>query len=122
MKPYLIPADYLRDNPFAETHQYKIYHYGSHYVATRVIRSKGKQRTKRPAQTAMDIAFDSLYYQAVRRGLKDEEMVDYIQAGLEKLYPATFTLRKYIIEKIDKKQRNMWKRIKRFKRKAKMNR
>ena len=121
MKPYLIPADYLRDNPFAETHMYKIYHDGSHYVATRVVQSKGKRPPKKPANTAMDIAFDSLYYQAVRRGLKDEEMVDYIQAGLEKLYPATFTLRKYIIEKIDKKQRNMWKRIKRFKRKAKMN-
>jgi hypothetical protein len=70
----------------------------------------------------MDIAFDSLYFKAGREGLKDEEMADYIQAGLEKLYPATSTLRKYILEKIDKKQRNMWKRIKRFKRKAKMNR
>ena len=42
--------------------------------------------------------------------------------GLEKLYPATSTLRKYVVEKIDKKQRNMWKRIKRFKRKVSMNR
>ena len=49
-------------------------------------------------------------------------MVGYIQAGLEKLYPASFTLRKYILEKIDKKQRNLWKRIKRFKRKVNMNR
>ena len=49
-------------------------------------------------------------------------MVDYIQAGLEKLYPASSTLRKYILEKIDKKQRNLWKRIKRFKRKVNMNR
>ena len=49
-------------------------------------------------------------------------MVDYIQAGLEKLYPASSTLRKYILEKIDKKQCNLWKRIKRFKRKVNMNR
>ena len=42
-KPYLIPADYLRDNPFAEKHMYKIYHDGSHYVATRIVRSKGKR-------------------------------------------------------------------------------
>ena len=55
-KPRLIPADYLRDNPFAEKHMYKIYHDGDHPVATRIVRSKGK----RP----FDIAFDSLYFQA----------------------------------------------------------
>ena len=53
--------------------------------------------------------------------LVGDEMVDYIQVGLEKLYPASSTLRKYIMEKIDKKQRNLWKRIKRFKRKVNMN-
>ena len=120
-KPYLKPADYLRDNPFAERHYYKIYHDGSHPVGTRVLRSKGKLPPKRPAQTAFDIAFDSLYFQAKRKGLKDEEMADYIQAGLEKLYPASSALRKYILEKMDKKQRNLWKRIKRFKRKMHMN-
>ena len=121
-KPYLIPADYIRDNPFAETHMYKIYHDGSHYVATRVVKSQVKRMPKRPKDTAFDIAFDSLYFQAKRKGLKDEEMADYIQAGLEKLYPASSTLRKYILEKIDKKQRNLWKRIKRFKRKVNMYR
>ena len=121
-KPYLIPADYARDNPFAETHLYKIYHDGSHPVATRVVRRKGKLPPKRMPQTAMDIAFESMYFEAKRRGLKEEEMADYIQAGLEKLYPADPALRKYILEKIDKQQRNMWKRLKRMKRKITMNR
>ena len=122
MKPYLIPADYRRDNPFAEKHMYKIYHDGDHYVATRVVRIKGKRPPKKPANTAFDIAFDSLYFQAKRKGLNGDDMVDYIQAGLEKLYPASSALRKYILDKIDKKQRNLWKRIKRFKRKVNMNR
>ncbi len=121
-KPKLIPADYLRDNPFAEKHMYKIYHDSSHPVATRIVRSKGKRPPKKPANTAFDIAFDSLYFQAKRKGLSGDEMVDYIQAGLTKLYPASSTLRKYILEKIDKKQRNLWKRIKRFKHKVNMNR
>ena len=120
-KPYLIPADYLRDNPFAEKHMYKIYHDGDHYVATRVVRIKGKNPPKKPANTAFDIAFDSLYFQAKRKSLSGDDMVDYIQAGLEKLYPASSALRKYILDKIDKKQRNLWKRIKRFKRKVNMN-
>ena len=122
MKPYLIPADYRRDNPFAERHAYKIYHDGSHPVATRIVRSKGKRPPKKPANTAFDIAFDSLYFQAKRKGLRGDNMVDNIQAGLGKLYPASSTLRKYILEKIDKKQRNLWKWIKRFKRKVNMNR
>jgi hypothetical protein len=42
-KPKLIPADYLRDNPFAEKHMYKIYHDGDHPVATRIVRNKGKR-------------------------------------------------------------------------------
>ena len=46
MKPKLIPADYLRDNPFAEKHMYKIYHDGDHPVATRIVRSKGKRPPK----------------------------------------------------------------------------
>ena len=121
-KPYLIPADDIRENPFDEKHYYKIYNDGGHFVGTRVVRSKGKRPPKRPAQTAFDIAFDSLYFQAVRKGLKNDAMADFIQAGLEKLYPASSTLRKFILEKMDKKQRNLWKRIKRFRRKANMYR
>ena len=121
-KPYLIPADDIRENPFEERHYYKIYHDGSHPVATRVVRRKGKLPPKKPANTALDIAFESLYFQGKRKGLSGDEMADYIQAGLEKLYPASSTLQKYIVEKIDKTQRNLWKRIKRFKRKVNMNR
>ena len=121
-KPYLIPADDIRENPFDEKHYYKIYNDGGHFVGTRVVGSKGKRPPKRPAQTAFDIAFDSLYFQTVRKGLKNDAMADFIQAGLEKLYPASSTLRKFILEKMDKKQRNLWKRIKRFRRKANMYR
>jgi hypothetical protein len=122
MKPYLIPLDDNIKTPFDNERWYKVYHDGGHHVGTRVVRSKGKLPPKKPANTAMDIAFDSLYLLAVRKGLKDEAMADFIQAGLEKLYPASSAMRKYILEKMDKKQRNLWKRIKRFKRKANLNR
>lgn len=121
-KPYLILVEDGYGHPFEEKNLYKIYHDGGHHVGTRVVRSKGKLPPKKPANTALDIAFDSLYLLAVRKGLKDEAMADFIQAGLEKLYPASSAMRKYILEKMDKKQRNLWKRIKRFKRKANLNR
>ena len=121
MKPYLIPANDVKGNPFEERHYYKIYHDGSHYVGTRVVKAYGKRPPKKPVETAKDIAFDGLYVQARKQGLKEKAMADYIEARLRKLYPADFTLRKYIIEKIEKKQRNLWKRIKRFRRKANMN-
>ena len=65
-KAYLIPSDDIKENPFEERHYYKIYNDGGHYVATRVVRCKGKRPPKRTAQTALDIAFDSMYFQAVR--------------------------------------------------------
>ena len=66
---------------------------GNVYILFRLIESlsrpskylRRQDERKKPANTAFDIAFDSLYFQAKRKGLKDEEMVDYIQAGLMKL-------------------------------------
>ena len=123
MKPYLIPAEDGFGNPFdEEKHYYKIYNDGGHYIGTRVIRSMAKRPPKRPKATDMDIAFDSLYLKVLRAGLKKEKMLESILAGMEKLYPASSALTKYVEEKVDKKHRSMRARIKRFKRKANMNR
>lgn len=121
MKPYLIPVEDGKGTPFDDTKWYKVYYDGGHHVATLVTKNNKKRMPIRMANSAMDIAFDSLYTQALKENLKSGEMTDFIQAGLEKLYPAFPPLRKYIVEKIDKKQRCMWKRIKRFKRKARLN-
>lgn len=121
-KPYLILVEDGEGNPFEEKHYYKIYDDGGHYVGTRVVRGKGKRAPKHPPKTAMDIAFEGLYRQALKQNLKNASMADFIQAGLEKLYPASSSLRKYVVEKIDKQQRNLKKRIKRFRRKANMYR
>ena len=118
----LIPIEDGWGHPFEELNYYKVYNDGGHYVGTRLLRSKSKRPPKKPVNSDMDIAFDSLYLQALRQGLKNEAMADFIQAGLEKLYPASSAMRKYILEKMDKKQRNLWKRIKRFRRKAHMYR
>ena len=118
----LIPIENGWGHPFEELNYYKVYNDGGHYVGTRLLRSKSKRLPKKPVDTDMDIAFDSLYLQALRQGLKNEAMADFIQAGLEKLYPASSAMRKYILERMEKKQRNLWKRIKRFKRKVNMNR
>jgi hypothetical protein len=122
MKPYLIPADDIPGNPFEQRHYYKIYHDGGHHVATRIVRSNVKRLAKKPVNTALDIAFDSLYIQALRKGMKKAEMAEYIQAGLEKLYPAFSALQKYVLEKMDKKYRSLKRRVKRFERKANMYR
>ena len=121
MKPYLIPLDDNIKTPFDNERWYKIYHDGGHHVATLMVRSKAKRRIVRTPQGAFDIAFDSLYIQALKRGLKDDAMADYIQAGLELLYPASSALRRYVLEKMEKKQRSLWARIKRFRRKANLN-
>ena len=76
-KPYLIPIEDGYGHPFEERKPYKIYHDGGHHIATLIVRRKGKLPPKKPANTAFDIAFDSLYFQAKKKGLKDEEMADF---------------------------------------------
>ena len=122
MQARLIEIKDYWGHPFEELNYYRVYNDGGHFVGTRIMRSKSKRPPKKPVDSDKDIAFDSLYVQALRQGLKNEAMADYIQAGLEKLYPASSAMRRYILEKMDKKQRNLWKRIKRFRRKANMYR
>lgn len=75
--------------------------------------------------SAMDILFDSLYYQAYKQGLKDKKdnkpMSDYIRAGILKLFPYTDDLDGYIADKIKRKYNNLVHRKKRFRRKANLN-
>lgn len=73
-------------------------------------------------KAAFDIAFDSLYFYALRSGLKGADLAASVVAGLAKLYPTRKDLDEYVAEKIEKKQRNAYARKKRFRRKAALNR
>lgn len=105
---------------------YKIYNDGSHYVATRVLPSQKRPPEHIRSNEAFDILFDSLYYAALKDGLRDTKvdkpMTAYIKAGLQKVYADYEAMDDSIAERIKRKRNNYHHRAKRFRRKANLNR
>lgn len=117
------PFPFFEETKEPTKKMYKIYNDGGHYVATEYYR-----RTPRPQYSGirknedLDIAFDSLYFHALRLGLKDAELTDSIKTCLEKLFSDVADLDKYIEKRIERKKRSLYSRKKRFRRKAALNR
>ncbi len=126
----LIPVPDSEFNPFffnepqppAETPYYKIYNDGGHYIATRCVCSQKKPPEHKNKREDIDILFDSLYAAAMQDVLKGIELTAYIKAGILLLFPDYPALDKYIANKIERKQHNLYARKKRFRRKANLNR
>lgn len=123
-----IPDDgfnpFFFDEPLApvETPYYKIYNDGGHYIATRCYRSQLKHTPRKRIREDIDILFDSLYSAAMQDGLKGDEMTAYIKSEILLLFSDYPDLDKYIAGRIERKQRNLYARKKRFRRKANLNR
>ena len=77
------------------------------------------------SRSALDILFDSLYFQAFKQGLKykkdNSAMFEYIKNGILKLYDETPELDEYITDRIKRKLNNLLHRKKRFRRKVNLN-
>lgn len=69
---------------------------------------------------AIDIAFNGLYANAVKSGLSGEDLSENVKTGLSALNFGG-DLDKYVDEKVEKKQRNVFARKKRFRRKGYLN-
>lgn len=125
----LIPADDISGCPFpffdnhqpAEKASYKVYNDGGHYIATRCFHSQIKPVRHKKGRGNIDVLFDSLYANAMQKGLNDGETAAYIKAGILELFPFCADLDKYVSDNIVRKQRNLWARKKRFRRKANLN-
>ena len=114
----LTPIDDMSGCPFPffgeENPYYKIYNDGGHYIATRCVRSQVKPVPHKNKREDIDILFDSLYTAAMQDGLKGDEMTAYIKAGILLLFHDYPDLDKYIADKIERKQHNLYARKKRF--------
>lgn len=117
---------YTNDCPFFDF--YKVYHDGSHYIARKRMRGRSIRREKKPA-SAMDELFEMLFSTARevydttgKTGKELKELKAFIQTNMEDSFPDEPDLEKYVSENVDRKMRNIWKREKRFRRKAYLNR
>ena len=108
----LIPIDDMPGCPFPffdeQKPYYKIYNDGGHYIATRCVRSQIKPVPHKVKREDIDILFDSLYTAAMQDGLKSDELTAYIKAGILLLFPDYPDLDKYISDKIERKQHNLY--------------
>lgn len=97
--------------------KYKVYHDGSHYVASVV--SAQPSKVKIPAiKSAVDYELDRLYGEAVKAGFNDAELHKYIKDGILEYYPEYPNVDTYVSEGIERQKHNFWQRVKRFRRKA----
>ena len=121
-----IKAEYLpffADAPKAlDTREwYKVYNDGGHYVASKLQKSKRRVFPTIRKHEEIDKDFYELYYAAVQDGLKDYALTNGIKTRLAELHPEHPNLDEYVAEKIERAKFNLYKRKKRFRRKAYLN-
>lgn len=111
--------------PFNTDNAYKIYNDGGHYVATKFYRSPFAHVGHSNERADIDIAFDSLYAEAMKRGLKDgkieKPLTEFVKSEIVLLFPGYPDLNDFIADKIRRKRHNLAVRKKRFRRKANLN-
>ena len=104
---------------------YMIYNDGGHYIA-KPFSDKRTRAYVRPHAADSDeeknMLFENLYFNAMRDGLKRAEMTEYLTAGMRKLFPDDTDMPGYIERRTKRVISNLHKRIKRFRRKANLNR
>ena len=127
-KANLIPIEDGEFCPFFDetpvrpaTGMYKVYNDGGHYIAYSSVRSNRKCVKRRCGREAIDLAFDDLYLKAKQNGFKNSELARIVKDELHILFPNYPDIDSYVADKIEKAYRNKWKREKRFRRKAYLN-
>jgi hypothetical protein len=100
---------------------YKIYNDGSHYIATKVVKSSFAGKRVAAVDDERNSFFDCFYFAAMKQGLRGNERSGFIKTALLRFFPDSPDLDGYIEERIKRKLNNLGKRKKRFCRKAHLN-
>lgn len=110
--------------PFDLRKFFKVYHDGSHYVASLSIPSSKERHVNRKEKTELDKAFDFIYFSGIKQGFYGKELFNYIKSEIVDTYALivdTKELDEYIVQRIKVKLNNFHKKKKRFLRKANLN-
>ena len=116
---------YTNDCPFFD--YYNVYHDGSHFIARKKWRGRVCRREIKQTNEMGEL-FESLFAIARetfdtdgKNGKDFKEIKDFIKTNMEDSFPNEPDLEKYVSDNVDRKMRNIWKREKRFRRKAYLN-
>lgn len=101
---------------------YKVYNDGGHHVAVPVFCSAVKSSEKNREKDDLATHFNVWYADSLLLGLQGKAMVEHIITGISTEFPAVVDLDEYVYDHIERKEKNYHKRVKRFRRKAYLNR
>ena len=100
----------------------KIYNDGGHFVAKEIVISNGKKRYHNSiVDTEKTQYFDSIYFDALDKNFTYNQLVEYLKENMLAKYPDIENIDEYIEKRLLQSKRNLFNRIKRFKRKANLN-
>lgn len=115
------PFPFLGDELQSEA-VYKVYCDGGHYVATPLFHSQVVPSVRFRNRDELAAWFDVWYADSVAQELTGDAQRDHIVAGIAQEFPNAENLEEYVSEHIERKTKNYYKRLKRFRRKAHLNR
>lgn len=104
-----------------ENGRFKIYHDGSHYVATLSCYRRSGKKQYRSKRKDYDMLFQNLYANALRFRYNRSETTGYIRENMIKLFPDFECLDEYIEKHLKMSLHNLYARKKRFRRKGYLN-
>lgn len=100
---------------------FKIYNDGGHYVATLPRNAIFKNKKRTVNNSFFDVVFDTFYLRGLQENLKGAKLYDYIKTAIIDNCGEIENLDNEIQKGIDRRKANIHKRLKTFKRKARLN-
>lgn len=115
-----IQLSFLKSNQYRK--KYTVSCDGSHFIARLKYKVGGKTTAKKSKKPECRDIFDILYDEAIAEGLSGSDLKAYITKGFIDDYCYELdNLEDFIEKNIARKERNLWQREKRFRKKAYLN-
>lgn len=109
--------------PFKKnSRSYKIYKDGNHFVGSCVLPTRTKRLSANSRLSDEQRYFDSLHFDCLKLGLSGQTLSLVIKQNMQKKYPELEDTDKFVKDNLSRKWHNHYARLKRFKRKADLNR
>ena len=99
----------------------KVYNDGNHFVATRTTHNDRKTIVRDKDVTDEDLLFNELYLTACKNHIVRKPLYEFMKDNISEKYPEMENLDEYVDTHIKMKLHNFYTRVKRFRRKAYLN-
>ena len=109
-----------KENKENEEQFFKVYHDGGHYVAS-VLQMNAPNKAVKHEKTDLDAFVDGVYLIALKSDIKRRDLATFLKDAIIDEYGEIANLDEYVQNFLDRKVANLHKRLKLFRRKARLN-